>query len=258
MKGDLASVSMPVISAMIVFRTLLGQVLRHMRQRRYLGSALVFTLLLIVGTGLSITMARNANYALDASLRAALFQVAPITLVLILGGRLWSDWHASKLLHYYFGRPHVRRLFPWSIALPTVVGTLFLIGVGALSLGLLLTLTDTLVWQDYAPKLMRAFSGLALLTLVYTAMAAFWHAYRPHTATNWMLRYWLVFEFGASFIPGPFRLLSMNYLAQGLGGLPPKGWLADSTPQLSTPLVLLILSAVSLTFWISSTRGVDS
>jgi hypothetical protein len=86
--------------------------------------------------------------------------------------------------------------------------------------------------------------------LYYTAICLFWGAVAPEAAGVASVLYLGVFEFALSWMPGAFRLISPNYHARHLAGLPNAGMMAERVPDIHPTVslaVLVAMTAIALT-----------
>ncbi len=94
----------------------------------------------------------------------------------------------------------------------------------------------------------RFAGALALLALCYSAICLFWGSLVVEAAGLVSTLHLAAIEFGASFMPGPARLASMNYLSAQLAGLPRGGFLPELVPEVELAVAAGVVSAVTLVF----------
>lgn len=102
-------------------------------------------------------------------------------------------------------------------------------------------------------------AGLSLLLcLAYCAICIFWGALAPEASTMISAIHLVLFELGLSFAPSFLRWGSMSYLAQQIADLPKAGMLAESAPDVSTfvgLIVIVLLSGFLLLFAVLTLRA---
>lgn len=90
----------------------------------------------------------------------------------------------------------------------------------------------------------RALLGLGLLTVCYSAICLFWGALAPEAAGIVSGLYLAIIEFLVSYLPGHFRIISMNYLGQSVAGFEPGGLMPEIAPAIpmyvGAPVIVLV------------------
>ena len=129
-----------------------------------------------------------------------------------------------------------------ALAVPLLVAGMLVVHVACFA-----TAPDALVSE--LPSTLRIAGACALLACCYAAFCMLWGAVAVEAAGIVATLHLAVLEFGISLVPGPIRLLSMNYLASQLAGMEKTGLFADITPDVPPLAAGLTLGAVTLTFF---------
>jgi ABC-type transport system involved in multi-copper enzyme maturation permease subunit len=129
----------------------------------------------------------------------------------------------------------------------TLAVPLLAIGVLLVHLACFATLPGPLV--DELPKTLRVMGAVSLLACCYAAFCMLWGAIAVEAAGIVATLHLAVLEFGMSLVPGPIRLLSMNYIASQLAGFKVTGLFAEMTPAVPALTAGLVLGAVTLVFF---------
>ena len=124
---------------------------------------------------------------------------------------------------------------------------LLALGVLVVHLACFATLPGPLV--DEFPKTLRVMGSVSLLACCYAAFCMLWGAIAVEAAGIVATLHLAVLEFGMSLVPGPIRLLSMNYIASQLAGFEKTGIFSDITPAVPPLTAGLVLGAVTLVFF---------
>lgn len=109
------------------------------------------------------------------------------------------------------------------------------------------TLPGALV--DELLRTLRVIGACSLLACCYAAFCMLWGAVAVEAAGIVATLHLAVLEFGMSLVPGPIRLLSMNYIASQLAGLEKSGLFADMTPAVPPLTASIVLTVVTLVFF---------
>ena len=109
-------------------------------------------------------------------------------------------------------------------------------------------LTEPTPMIDALPDTLRQIGAITLLALVYGAVCMFWGAVAPEAAGIISVLYLGIVEFAASGAPLQVRLVSMNYHAQHLAGMPKAGLMPDTVPDIPVWASVIVVSAVAMGF----------
>lgn len=124
---------------------------------------------------------------------------------------------------------------------------LLAIGILVVHVACFATLPGSLV--DEFPKTLRVMGAVSLLACCYAAFCMLWGAIAVEAAGIVATLHLAVLEFGMSLVPGPIRLLSMNYIASQLAGFKTTGLFADITPSVAPLTAGIVLGIVTLLFF---------
>ena len=114
-------------------------------------------------------------------------------------------------------------------------GTLLAVGL-LVGSGLLLHLigyaTEPTALVDQFAETGRTLLALALLGVCYGGICVFWGAVAPDAGGILAGLYLGVIEWLVQFLPGSFRLISMNYLGQQVAGMERAGLMPETAPEI--------------------------
>ncbi len=135
--------------------------------------------------------------------------------------------------------------------------TLGLVLGGGLLLHMIGYATDPTALVESFGQTLHILGALTLLVFAYCSMCIFWGAVLPEAAGMVSALYLAVIEFLAAGLPGVFRFISMNYLAQQIAGFPPGGLMAQSAPTISASIAAPVIAGVGLLFLLFATVTVQ-
>lgn len=155
----------------------------------------------------------------------------------------------GRTLGYLTARPVSRWVLGAGKYLASILLAVPLLAVGILvvHLACFATLPGPLV--DELPHTLRVMGAVSLLACCYAAFCMLWGAIAVEAAGIVATLHLAVLEFGMSLVPGPIRLLSMNYIASQLAGFEKTGLFADITPAVPPLTAGIVLAAVTLVFF---------
>lgn len=105
----------------------------------------------------------------------------------------------------------------------------------------------TALFESFGQTL-RILGALTLLVFAYCSVCIFWGAALPEAAGIVSALYLAVIEFLAAGLPGVFRCVSMNYLAQQIAGFPPGGLMPESAPAVPASIAAPVIAGIGLVF----------
>ncbi len=108
--------------------------------------------------------------------------------------------------------------------------------------------TEPTALFDSLGATLRVLGALTLLVFTYCSMCIFWGALLPEAAGIVSALYLAVVEFLAAGMPGLFRCVSMNYLAQQIAGFPPGGLMPEAAPSVPVHIGAPVIATVGLLF----------
>jgi ABC-type transport system involved in multi-copper enzyme maturation permease subunit len=188
---------------------------------------------------LAVTAARYAQEASDptevmrAGTQLGFFTMLAFLVPFLLTSGAIAEEVESRTLAYLSSRPVARLGLTLGKYLAGVVASVLLLAGGLLLMHVATFLTVPGSMIDELPTTLRAASALTLLALLYGAICMFWGAVATEAAGIVSALYLAIVEFAFSFLPGIFRLASMNYLAQQLAGLPKAGLHPELVPEVA-------------------------
>jgi ABC-type transport system involved in multi-copper enzyme maturation permease subunit len=239
------------------FGTAVGAVFRMqwkrlIRGRRIRLAIAIVAVVLVVGT---LTAARYAapetvpipdlvRDAIDWGFFVLLGYLIPF---LFTAGTISQDVD-SRTFSYFSTRPVDRHaiLLGQYLLGAAVAATILTAGVITLHLACFITEPSLLV--DELPSTLRALGALLLLCIAYSAICSFWGSLVPDAAGLVATLHLAVLEFLLSNFPY-VRLISMNYLATELAGLPKGGLpLPFGSPDIEPYIAAGVIPAVAIAF----------
>jgi ABC-type transport system involved in multi-copper enzyme maturation permease subunit len=130
-----------------------------------------------------------------------------------------------------------------AFVVPLLVGGILLLHAGAL-------VTSPAQLGELLPGTLRAAGATALLACAYVALCMFWGTLAVEAAGIVSTLYLAVVEFGFSLVPGIFRCLSLNYLAQQLAGMDKGGpaLFLEITPDVAPAVAGPVLGGATFLF----------
>jgi hypothetical protein len=204
-----------------------------------------------IAVGLVIVAVVAARYAQDAApasdvMRAGLslgfFTMLVFLVPFLLTSGAIAEEVESRTFAYLSSRPVSRLAITLGNYTAGVAAALAILGGGIVIMHVAVFLTEPGPMIDELPATLRAGGAILLLTLLYGAICTFWGAVATEAAGIVSALYLAIVEFAFSMLPGIFRFVSMNYMAQQLGGLPKAGLRPDLVPDMETwvPVVTIV------------------
>jgi len=129
-----------------------------------------------------------------------------------------------------------------------VAMSLLLLLPGALIVHLACFATDPTALVDGLPQTLRGVGALALLCVCYGAICMFWGALVVEAAGIVSALYLAFVEFLFSFVPGICGLVSANYHARQIAGLPKGTLMPDYAIEVSVTTHIAVVSGVAVAF----------
>lgn len=108
--------------------------------------------------------------------------------------------------------------------------------------------TEPTAMFEQFPSTLRAAAALIGVVFAYGSLCTFFGAIAPEAAGVVSALYLGIIEFVFSFLPGPFRLVSLNYTAQQLAGLDKGGIMPEGAPDVPAGIAVAVLMLASLLF----------
>ncbi|MCC7540386.1 MAG: ABC transporter permease subunit [Deltaproteobacteria bacterium] len=187
---------------------------------RQLKLALAITLL-VSAIGIAARYATGA--APEATEKAifdnGLFLVIVYVLPILLASGALADEIDSRTLTYLLVRPVPRSVICIGkyLAAALATATLLVAAVLVVHVGCFAAHPAQLVEHIEIP--LRAAGGLGLVAFAYCAIGLFFGALVAEAPSILTALWFLLMEFAAGIVPGPFRLISLNHHAQNVAGL---------------------------------------
>jgi len=128
-----------------------------------------------------------------------------------------------------------------TLSIALLVGGLLVLHVGCY-------LTTPTPMIDELPATLRAAGVLTMLTFLYGAICMFWGAVATEAAGIVSALYLAVMELGFGKLPFFIRFISLNFLGAELAGLPRRGLLPDTVPELVVWAGAVAIPVVTITF----------
>ncbi len=154
----------------------------------------------------------------------------------------------GRTFTYVASRPTGRAAltFGKQLAGSLYAGAILVAGLLVLYLGAYASTPDRFqyVLDDFA----KTAGALVLLGTYYGAVCLFWGALLPEAAGILSILYLAIVELTFGKLPGIFRLVSMNYRAEQLAGLPRGGIMAHTVPPLDPWLSVLAIAVLTFGF----------
>lgn len=163
------------------------------------------------------------------------------------------------------------RTFPFLVSRPVGRATIalgkYIAGVG-MAAGLLVAgvivlhvgcfLTEPTLIVDQLGTSARMAGAVVLIAACYGAICMFWGALAVEASGIVSTLYLAVIEFLFSFVPGPIRFVSMNYLASQVAGLPKGGLFPEMVPEVSAGICAAVVAGVTMLFLFFATLVVQN
>jgi len=163
------------------------------------------------------------------------------------------------------------RTFPFLVSRPVGRSAIalgkYLAGVGV-SAGLLVAgviilhvgcfLTEPTLLVEQLGQSARMAGAVVLVAACYGAICMFWGALATEASGIVSTLYLAVIEFGFSFVPGPIRFVSMNYLASQVAGIDKGGLFPDMVPDVHPGICAGVVAGVTLLFLYFATLVVQN
>ncbi len=190
----------------------------------------------------------TAHDAVERALQYGVFGLLVFILPFLFSAGSISEEVESRTFVYLTARAVGR----WNVVLGKyLAGTwfvwLFLMGaVALLYVGAFASHPRELL--ELGEELVRVISALTFLAFLYTAVCLFWGTLVPEAGGILSAVYLASVEFGGAWLPGPLRLMSMNYQAQQIAGLPKGGLLAEYAPNVSEGWAAAAAIALTMIF----------
>ncbi len=151
------------------------------------------------------------------------------------------------------------RTFPFLTARPVgrfaittgkfAAGTLLSIGlliIGAVLLHVIIYAATPTALFEQAAQTTKVTGALVLVAIFYCAVCTMWGALVPEAAGIVAALYLAVVEFGGSLMPGVFRVVSMNFHAQEVAGMPKTGLMSTYAPDISPAIGSALIAFVTV------------
>jgi ABC-type transport system involved in multi-copper enzyme maturation permease subunit len=229
------------------------QLLRFARGKK-LRLALVALVLVVAGIVTARYLGEHADAAATADavrsgLRVGFLGLLVYLLPFLFASGVIAEEVEGRTLSFLVARPVSRAalatgkyLAAVALAVPLLVGGMLLVHVGCF-----VTTPEALGAE--LPETLRIAGAAALLGCCYAALCMLWGAVAVEAAGIVATLHLAILEFGLSLVPGPIRLLSMNYVASQLAGFERTGMFAEITPDVPPLAAGLTLGAVTLVFY---------
>jgi len=154
----------------------------------------------------------------------------------------------SRTFAYLSSRPVTRLAITLGKYAAGTAAAVALLGGGIAIMHVAVFLTEPGPMIDELPATLRSGGSLLLLAMLYGAICTFWGAVATEAAGIVSTLYLAIVEFAFGMLPGVFRFVSMNYMAQQLAGLPKAGLRPDLVPDIEPWIPIVTIIPVTLVF----------
>lgn len=224
-----------------------------------------------VAVGLVLVAVVAARYAQDtvgpaevmrAGLKLGFFTMLVFLIPFLLASGAIAEEVESRTFAYLSSRPVTRLAITLGKYAAAVGAAMALLGGGILLMHVAVFLTEPGPMVDELPATLRGGGAILLLAMLYGAICIFWGAVATEAAGIVSALYLAIVEFAFSMLPGIFRFVSMNFMAQELAGLPKAGLRPDLVPEIEPwipvvtiiPMMLLFLALSAIVVGASEYR----
>jgi len=193
--------------------------------------------------------AEQAGKSVTSGLRAGFMGLLVYLLPFLMASGVIAEEVEGRTLSFLVARPVSRWALGAGKYLASIALAVPLLAIGILVVHLACFAPFPSALVDQLPSTLRVMGACSLLACCYAAFCMLWGAVAVEAAGIVATLHLAVIEFGMSLVPGPFRLISMNYIASQLAGFEKGGLWPDSTPEVPVLAAGITLGAVTLVFF---------
>ncbi|QQR89896.1 MAG: ABC transporter permease [Myxococcales bacterium] len=197
---------------------------------------IIATLTVIVAVALARYAAKDIEPSelMQSALSLDFFGLLVYLLPFLFAAGAISDEVEDRTFSFIISRPVRRVYLLLGKFLSASLASIALLCLSTLCLHLIIYLPDFSAASAALPQSLAAMGSLSILASAYCAICLLWGALAVEASGVLSVMYFAVVEFSLGHIlPGPSRMVSLNYHAKQLAGLPKGGLFApEMTPDL--------------------------